>query len=443
MQGDIVIMKRTYLYFVLALTMITGCAKTSPLPSDGQNLTNVPRPTFTTSATTPVPTEVSIITTPPTVMKPSIDKCLTIESDGSAGLVSTGTLILSDVDNRAYTLKLEGNEKLEISSKDEAVFDLAVSPDGKWMAYYQYPVNSNDNKKLVIVDFAGKRQLAIPWEKDWGFISSWLTPQNLLIGMDLSSSGETSAIKRGSTFLVLNPFTGGRQILSPEFLDIYDSSLLGIWSGSGLGATAYNSLLNKVVYLQGDSGIYQYVLWDIEQQHKLANFEVVIEGNAIPRWSPDGSQFAFAPSFNIENLNQRWPAYELYIVNGQITQLTTLTDYFPWVYIDDYSWSPDGKYIAFWFSWWSEPLSGYGLIAERHLAIVDIENKVVTNYCIQGKLGDDGRAPQPIWSPDGKQLVVESPSSEGHSQVVLIDLNRQIAVKLSEDMKPEGWMVAP
>jgi WD40 repeat protein len=318
---------------------------------------------------------------------------------------------------------------------------MSISTDHKWVAYEKYVLN-NKSDELIITDSVGNQQVAFPWETEWGYVSSWLDGQRLLIDVDTTTNGDASTTSQSSTFLALNPFTNERQILPPDFPNIFESQ-----GFTGLVGQGYNQELDRVVYLQGDSAFLEplhYVLWDINQKRTLASFEVVIEPTAIPSWSPDGSKFALAASLR-EDILQTWPAYELYITgrDGQITQLTNLTAYYLWVYIDDYSWSPDGRFIAFWFSHWSEPLSGYGLFAERYLAIVDTESNEVTNYCIEGNPSGSGRVPLPVWSPDGKQLVVESPSSEGHSQVVLIDLDRQLAVQIGEDMKPVGWLAAP
>jgi len=279
------------------------------------------------------------------------------------------------------------------------------------------------------------------WKKEWDYLAAWLNDQNLIIGTT-PESDKTSG-RMSSTFIVFNPFTGESQILKPDYPNIYKNYLIAA-SWVGWRETVYNQDLDRVVYLQTEPDGIEFanlVLWDMDQQHSLASFGVFGDPHSIPRWAPDGSKFAFATSININN----WPAYELRSVNrdGQVNQLTNLTTYYPWVYIADFSWSPDSSYIAFWFSWWVEEKPGYDFAAKRYLAIVDTKNNKTTNYCIEGKPSDSGRMPPPIWSPDGNQLIVESFRSDGHSQVVLIDLANQVAVQIGEDMTPEGWMVKP
>jgi hypothetical protein len=366
-----------------------------------------------------------------------IDNCLTVESDPISNWNSEGILILGsteDIENNlmrrtGYKINMNTGERVELAKSEERLSDMAVSLNGEWLAYRIYSA-SNKNANLVISNATSGQQLSIPWENEWYWIASWLDENRLLIGVGANA------------YMVFNPFTNERLLLNSELPSIFSAQ-----GFNGLVGWGYSRDLDRVVYLQGDPSFLEplhYVLWDIDQHRSLASFAVAIEPTAFPSWLPDGSKFVLAASIK-EDILQTWPAYELYSLSrdGQIAQLTSLTDYYPWVYIDNYSWSPNGRYIAFWFSNWSNEKPGWELQAERYLAVVDTETMVVTNYCIPGKLASSGRTPAPVWSPNGKQLVVESPNTDGHSQVVLVDLERYIAVKIGEDMTPRGWMVLP
>ncbi len=329
-----------------------------------------------------------------------------------------------------------------ISNAKNLRFDLVVSPNGKLMAYERYGKETNTLiNTLIVEDAVGVRQSSIPWKKEWDYIADWLNNENLLIGTTPESDKSTTGMS--STFIVFNPFSGESQILKPDFPNIYiNDSIAANWSG--WRETVYNQNLDRVVYLQGGpagDGAFHYILRDLSQQINLRSFKTIGGTSAIPRWSLDGNEFVFSNS-QTEDIQAEWPSYELYSVsrNGKVTRLTDLTKYYPWVYIEDYSWSPDGKYVAFWFSWWSDENRDWRLQGQRYLAVVDAENSEVTNYCIAGKPANNGRVRPPVWSPDGKQIAVESVSAEGKSQVVLIDLAQQSAIQIGEDMTPIGWM---
>lgn len=429
-------MKRTKftLLLVLILSPLIGCAQ---LPSSPSGNATEAEYTATTLTGTPISTETKVSETPTDTVS-RIDGCLTIESSPISNWNSEGISILSgteDIGNNlvrrtGYKINMDTREIVELVKSDESLSDMAVSPDGKWLAYRIYSTNNKD-ANLVISNVTNEQHLSIPWENEWYWIDSWLDENRLLIGIGADS------------FLVLDPFTNERLLLNPELPNIFKAQ-----GFSGLHGRGYNRDLDRVVYVQGDSLFLEplhYVLWDINQQRSLASFEVVIEVSTTPRWSPNSDKFAIALSLNMENPQENWPAYELYSISreGQVIQITNLTDFYPWVYIEDYSWSPDGRFIAFWFSVWSEQMDGYGLGSERYLAIVDTETGAVKKYCIRGNPGDDGKVSPPMWSPSGKQLVVESLSSKDHSRVVLIDLESQQSIQIGEDMEPIGWMVTP
>ena len=427
-------MPKLKMFYAMGIILLMGCS-TIPVLS----------PTVS-----PVTTEV-IPTHTPIASNSVIDKCLPIEPN-NPDLLSSGNLILSGAANpyNLYKINMENGERTDFSDPNTSSIDVSVSPDRKWAAYEQLSSDENGNMvdNLIVADSSGKQQKVIAWEEKWLYLSRWLDNQRLLVGVETQSATENTDYEY-STFMVLNPDTNERQLLEPNFPDIYKPILAPSWTGSG--EATYNSTLDRVVYVQGGpsgNGAFHYILWDLKQHLTLANFEIVDNTLAIPRWSPDGQSFVFAKNVKTDHLQLQlnWPAYELLVVglNGQVIQLTNLTSKYPWVIINDYSWSPDGRYVAFWFSWWSQKRPDFESQFESYPGVVDVENNVVTNYCIPGHFDiRNARWTQPLWSPDGKQLVVEDYYSEDHSRVILIDLEKQKAVQIGEDMKPEGWMIAP
>jgi Tol biopolymer transport system component len=117
--------------------------------------------------------------------------------------------------------------------------------------------------------------------------------------------------------------------------------------------------------------------------------------------------------------------------DGDIQRLTFLTT----KYIaseQNYVWSPNGGLIAFWLT-----------VDNRtpQLAILDLSTGEVTNLCISG--GDYGVSSpaSPIWSSDGKNLVVSIPNKNKLSDIVLVDLKNFIAIKIGENVEAMGWLV--
>lgn len=426
-------MKRIILVFLLVF-LLFGCS-----PS------NTSAPTSTVPINTPIPISTNTIAPLPTYSLEDIE-CEDVKSSNLDELNSKGTIIFHDKYYDAYMMNLKTFTKVKLNADDEVVFSIEVSPDQQ-LAAYQLGSRNTLKSNLIIIDISGVTQITIPWEEGWSFIASWLDNQRLLINAygELSDGQPGLAAKEFSTFLVLNPFTGERKLLEPDFPNIYSHHMFPAWSG--FGSTAYSPTLDRVVYLlaNGPDSDFHYVLWDMDEERSLADFAIIDVPNAIPRWSPNGQEFAITLDLIEDDNTIKWPVYNLYTVSrdGDLKKIADLSKYYLWYSIGEYSWSPDGRYIAFWFSGWVEQPQSFFLIANQYFAIVDTKDKDISIYCIYGKPEGMGRVPAPVWSPDGSQILVESPLPDDHSQVLLLDLNRKVIVEIGKDMTPIGWMVEP
>ncbi|HNB55074.1 MAG TPA: hypothetical protein PK530_24200, partial [Anaerolineales bacterium] len=318
-----------------------------------------------------------------------------------------------------------------INQGNEGGFYYAVSPDRTLLAYKNSVFDALDNvlgEELVIKNFKGEKLLSLPWETEWLRLVDWLDNERIIIN---PYKQQENLAKTYSTLTVLNPFTGERQILNPDFAKMYEYTPFPDWDGWGV--TMYDPKLTRVVYFS-ESSETSVVLWDLKEGKRLAT--LLSSGYSAPQWSPDGSHFTME-SFN---LDQR--AWELYMVtwDGQVEQLTNL-------YGDDqtrlsnYSWSPDGQFIAAWIS--NEITRENN---ESQLVILDIATRAVKYFDVWIKHGGDtysGPPQKPIWSPNGKYLVVLDWYMQEHRHVFLVDVANGIFIPLAEDMEPVGWMLAP
>jgi len=129
--------------------------------------------------------------------------------------------------------------------------------------------------------------------------------------------------------------------------------------------------------------------------------------------------------------------------DGNVKRLTHLVDHYGKqanIAGAGLRWSPNGRYIAFWMMYLQNQLNYWDL------AIFDTVTQKTTNTCISNyrlsSLNAVHLLPPPIWSPDGTQLLVENRDDKGASEVFILDIAKNAAYPIAENMYPGGWMLS-
>ena len=421
-----------------------------------------PLPTENGTATSVAPSPTNTPVFPPETQLHS--QCLEVEATPLNQIMSNGIVILdsreSTVDNRykpdLFLLDMATSRTTQIAMQDERQTSHIVSPDKKLMAYESVTYNSTNNimkkDELVIANALGERLITIPWEKGWVGMPTWLDNERLVINAS-GLNPEENAGDKPATLLILNPFSRKLQILKPDFPKVLDihatlSAILPFWEG--WSGAIYDPTLTRAIYpiyLDDNEDWFTYAIWDPSQRRLIATLEdiyAVASSNTaypMPKWSPDGSQFVFQGVVPARDPMK----YELYAVSrdGETKQLTNLSSV-AYVWESTYSWSPDGRYIAMFLS---PPIGGVRS-DNAHVAVLDTTTLAVTDYCVNITLSGEGYGSgsplwSPIWSPDGHQFVITDWYEKDHRHVVLVDIEKKIAVKVAEDVEPVGWMISP
>jgi Tol biopolymer transport system component len=126
--------------------------------------------------------------------------------------------------------------------------------------------------------------------------------------------------------------------------------------------------------------------------------------------------------------------------DGLLKRLTYLTTTYV-AHPGAMSLSPDGRYIAYWLTIEAGPYPG------ERLAVADLLTGNVRNYCIAGYPDRSfGKSFPPVWSPDGKSLAVTFPvrmqdSNMFDTNVLVLDLEREVAAQVAESAAVSGWML--
>lgn len=435
--------KTIILLWILALV---GCspAGTPPNPSQTAEPTLVAQtPTATFLPATPTPTDTMTDSPVPPAITPTPDpeskvhfQPLSFLEGFPSGTVIKGAFVFTypylTGPNQILLMNMETGSQYTLLPGGHAADVVFQSPDRKWLAYDEakgepgvnyvlYPDQIPpfwQDRFIVVVDADGKEHSRIAYRKGWGVLSPWLTNATLIIRREEAYPGTATTAR-----WILNPFTGDRFELPPNPKDLSIFSSFLIWWG--IGITSYNPALTREVYLS-DLGT---VLVDLSSRRELARIDAFAD--SPPEWSPDGRQFVIVCSTVTEPERSKG---ELFIVNsqGDINQLTHLTISNYHITPLNYRWSPSGQKLAFWVA-----LATRKNIADVNIAILDIPTGGVTVYPIESTFN---LAPEPVWSPDGSQLLVGVTSETGE-RTLLVDLSQNWAVQVGNQMIPAGWLV--
>ena len=407
--------KRLISRIILLLLLATSCGTTTNALPTADNYSSHPLANPPTS-----------ITTPPSPQENLVFQCLPILASVPNSLRISGQIILRDYrrTRSLFALKSSNGQTTEIlrSSGSGPHTIGAISPNRQLLAYRDND-STGEGDKLIVVDSHFVEQKSIPWQLNWLTIVNWINNKQLAL---LNNNPETSMV-------IFDWITSQEMPISFNQFPDFSNSVRKPW-------VEFDPTMQRVLYpIIGD----EYSLFDLTNKESIAK---------LPSWTaevPDASWlveggFVAVVGPSLEYYDNLGGSDEIFAIsrNGQVEQITHLADYYGrGLGLYSLRWSPDGKQLAFWVQ---HEANG---TLDHVLAIVDTTTKTATNFCISsdpsGYGGEfDESLPAPIWSPDGKQIIVENRFSDEHNRVVLVDLSNMIAVEIAKDARPVGWMVA-
>ena len=426
-------MKKAVLMISIYMVLLAGCNSSSlPTSPPSENpttqvtteVTKTPILTRTVTATEPLtttrlPTQTTIITSPPDTPTPitlplhSIERrCAVMENPLPTGFLADGAIFLEKEaypKGMLYVLHPKDMIRQELPDLPDG-FLFETSPDWKWLAY-----RSSDDW-LLILGPSGEIRVSSPWDQRWKGIQSWLDSERLIL---------THQEKEPVAVDVFNPFTGERETLDPGLEDVYRFSIEepGRFS-TYVWKLVYDQILTRLVYLRDKSDQsdfpFSMVMVDLDTDQTLWEFDNPQGADLyMPVWSPDGMDLLFV-SIGISTL-------ELFTVNreGQAVQWIDIEGILG-IY-DEWRWSPNNRYIAF---------------HADTLFVLDTKTRQFFDLCIPWQEGSgefiDGIFPSLFWSPDSSQLIFQRLDAPA----VVVDLASGLAAPLLEDisLRPVGWL---
>jgi hypothetical protein len=405
----------------------------SSTPARSVVITTSPSLTSTIPITLMLASTITPTNTPiPESLTPIPKKCLQIRSslpqnksyDGR--IVFEGDIIIppgkdSFVDAYAEVSFFDLKTRKSIPLQKYKTLRTIVSPDRT-----KYALLDVSDYLVKVFSTGGQLLNIISKGTDPLFIDRWLDNQQIELTIAKGFPAPSSNWDFPLDQVIANWLINERKFISSDYPDIDRvTGTLGTWDGFSM--TEYDATLTRVVYRSASKDGYGYILWDTVNKKRL--IQIVTSNNDFPPvWSPNYSKFIVTGQNG-----------EMYIVtrDGEVLQMTHFNHYSP----EKYSWSPDGRFVAFWLL--SNQHSGSGTFF-----ILDTVTNKIIDYCIStGIIGGywGNVLSRPVWSPDGKYLAINANiQKSGNStnfDTLFVDLEDGSATNIGENLSPVGWLI--
>jgi hypothetical protein len=426
-------MKKTIFAFLILFftTLLTACGNPlySPAPGQAEAPTlqvAAAAPTLMSEPTLPSATAAPSPTLEPTVEVPYRRDCFQIEEKVPSNLILDGAILLNSqtpqggVKRSMIHLDLHSQRK---SILPYSTGPIALSPDGKWLAYLDLAYNQKGEQKSMVLqmtDAEGRRRNMSHWGLTRQTLIGWQGRDHLVV----ESPGYP-----GGNYLVLNPFTWEMQVyqvdVPPRRSDAptaYPDPTLAYWviQPEAVGSEPFWRLLARDGW---------QTLW-----------EGGGSPNMPPLWARDGHAFALMSSVNEPNGHKTWQL--LRVGNqGAVTPLSRTLGVG-----EALTWSPDRHYLGGWLQ-----LDPNSSASPDDLVLIDANEPSLTAYCLEDQRGSNPQVnTAPVWSPDSHYMAVavaRNVSDEWSETIywdtVVIDLQEHRAYRLVKDAVPQAWMKKP
>ena len=282
-----------------------------------------------------------------------------------------------------------------------------------------------------------------------GVVATFHIPENMMFEAWLDNERLIIFTRNqvpSNTIPVLNPFSGEEEDLS---LDLPNPYYAVNPDNFYIFPIDIDPTLTRVIY-SDSQGIGRIIMWDIPNSKILAWLPYSIpHPPGLPPdyflsngWSPDGSQYITTSPVVYSDTEKTTPAAEeIFTISrdGLVRQLTHVSEAYNFVIIRGLTWSPDGRYVAFWLH--ADNIYYPPTDRSWRLAVLDTNTQEIFDYCFSSH----GIAGGPFWSPDSQSLVIEIFTEDLREPLILIDPINLFAYTISEDLFPVlyGWMTSP
>ncbi|MGB8983152.1 MAG: hypothetical protein WCC12_14855 [Anaerolineales bacterium] len=436
-------MQRKFSSIVLICFAVFGFSTCSPSP----NATLI-SPSLVPISTETVTTGSQVSISPPvTLAYTASPSCVSRIEQIPKTLAVLGKVVLSGapyysgapLNAPSYLLDINSGEKIALpQNKNRIIVDwsFSMSPNRELLEYAEVDPNQSEatSETLHIVSGDGVEHKTITLDIDHRG-SIWIDNNNLLIE---NLRKVWSAPQTRATLFLVNPFTGESSELLNEYPNQWNGDSL-IWEFN-LSRVIYSPDLTRVIYPTFVEPNRVVRMVDVATDDILIDVPTTDYGK-FPLWAPDGRRIAFVTQIN-RQASQSTIQDEIFILgkDGDLVQITHLSQANNYSYITGMSWSADSQFSAFFVNNkdWGKGRNG------MHLSIVDTYTGEQREYCEISDSNGLVYVPwgSPIWSPDGEYILVnmEDPTNEQHILVILIEVLTGKTFFVTENIRAVGWL---
>ncbi len=411
-------MKKLAVGFALcgALIILAGCA--APQPEETPTLPAMG--TMTASATASATPMATSTPTPGFVRQVSFE----IQPSLPEGHLYAGNLLLEnlarDEKNLVSLYSLQSGERLLFSEKYYSAD--AVSPDRT-----RFAVLNSWGETYDIYSASGELIKSIPWEGLDGHIADWLDNERIGI-LTYTDFRDGWSVIGPDTVTFINTITGEEKAYPPDYPDL-DLANQPLYHGKW-GTAVFDPDLTRIIYPNSYGNFNLYSLTEKKILAELPKFQF----RSTILWVTDGSYFIAVDDKNFYRVS----------VDGEVKQITDFEDSANQSFsiMSTYALSPDESRVAFWLK--TGPKDQEETEYVLTLAVLDLKSGEVVDVGIFS--GDDfwndflGRI-APVWSPDSRSLIVFANWQSDDYDLLLVDLEEQMAYKLPENWYVTGWLL--
>lgn len=389
--------------FILLLVFLqfSGCGLSQGISPELISSTDTPEPPEATihMFTSTPNTTISAISNNK-IMTGIEQNCVNLQDEPLPPAIMNGSVFfLSDSENgQSFYWNARTNETYPFHENDLPpgihIANLIQSPNRQWHAYQKEFFDIDDNYlrgTYVVIDSKSQIVAEINQDKRGEVLREWFDNERLLI--------QGSYDFDYGALIIANPFTQQAEILSPNLPNLYDNHPPAFWPPS------YNLDLSKVIYPYGPmKGEFGYVYMDLQTGNILWQQASNGASHIPPKWSLDREKFALIVYRKDIFSGEDEREIMVFDSSGEKIIQTNLEASYSIIFFgndDAVQWSPDKRYIALWLLATNDE-SEFG--DKPSLAIIDLQEKKIIDFCISGY----GTGNNIAWAPNGRYFATFS-----------------------------------